>query len=62
MMTAPKFTPRIHVRITFVVRTSLAGISALPKVHLTHVLLPWLQRYCFSAKIKALKFVFIKAI
>ena len=55
MMTAPKFTPRIHARITFVVRTSLAGISALPKVHLTHVLLPWMQRYCFSAKIKALK-------
>ena len=39
-VTAHIFTPRIHVRITCEVRASLAGISALPKVHLAHVLLP----------------------
>ena len=49
-MTAPKFTPRIHARITFVVRASLAGIFARPKAHLTHVLLPWLRSYGFSLK------------
>ena len=39
-MTAHIFTPGIHVRITCEVRASLAGISALPKAHLAHVLLP----------------------
>ena len=39
-VTAHIFTPRIHVRITCEVRASLAGISALPKAHLAHVLLP----------------------
>ena len=39
-MTAHIVTPGIHVRITCEVRASLAGISALPKAHLAHVLLP----------------------
>ena len=40
------------MRITSRVRASLAGISARPKAHLAHVLLPWLQRYIFYCDVQ----------